>query len=112
MSSVLEMALDTASVKYFVDVIKQDSAAMGKEVTTSTPVPFAPMTTLEFNVLRADTVKLALYNILGHGGEICNKYVLEGRYRIILTRLMRFPGQYYLKINIGGKSEIKRLYYY
>jgi spore germination protein YaaH len=79
------------------------------------PNPFNPSTTIEYEIVKADNIKLNVYNILGEKiAVLVNEYQLEGKYSIDFNvktgHAQSLPsGTYFYQIKTGKYFEVKKM---
>jgi hypothetical protein len=74
------------------------------------PNPFNPTTTLHFQIDQPGKVNLAVFNLLGQKvAQPVNDYYLPGDYRLQWNASDLATGVYFLRLQAGGHSEIKKI---
>ena len=79
-------------------------------LTPSSPNPFSPSTTIDFNVVGDDTVRISFYDPDGRLiGEAFRGYLSAGAYRFELTQAHVNSGVYFAKFQVGNRSSTRKV---
>jgi len=82
----------------------------GIDLKQNTPNPFNGITTIDFTIPVSGKVILSVYNILGEkAADILDKELQKGSYKINWNASELISGQYYYRIQVGGKSLTKTM---
>ena len=74
------------------------------------PNPFNPQTIIRYDIPRASTVTLKLFNPSGQQvGILVNEYQTEGRYEVLLDASNLPSGVYLYRLTAGGYAQIRKL---
>lgn len=74
------------------------------------PNPFNPVTNIKFDVAKSSLVKIVIFDVLGREVKtLVNSEVQPGKYSINWDAGLQNSGIYFVRINAGDYSEIKRM---
>ena len=74
------------------------------------PNPFNPVTNIKFDIAKASFVKIVIFDVLGREVKaLINNEMQPGKYSINWDAGLHNSGIYFVKINAGDYSEIKRM---
>jgi len=74
------------------------------------PNPFNPVTTIEFDIIKAGNAKIVLYDILGKEVQtVVNELVTPGKYKAQFDASMLSSGVYFYKLTANDFTSIKKL---
>ncbi len=74
------------------------------------PNPFNPSTTIYYDLAKASTVKLEVYNVLGQKvSTLVNSRQLKGAYQVVFDGANLTSGVYFYKIEAGEFSSVKKM---
>ncbi len=74
------------------------------------PNPFNPTTTLSFDLVRPETVKLSVYNIMGQEvAQLVNRPMQAGTHSVTFDASQLASGMYFYRIEAGAFTDMKRM---
>jgi flagellar hook assembly protein FlgD len=93
-----------------VGISNNEGIATGFSLGQNYPNPFNPVTTLEFQIAKSESVQINVYDILGRKLEtLINEKLNQGTYELKWDASDYSSGVYYYRLTVGNFSDTKKM---
>ena len=97
-------------VGFTTDVRKEKTIVNKYILSQNYPNPFNPSTNIQYTIMKAERVKLTVFNLLGQKVKILvNKFQSPGKYNVHFNGSDLPSGIYFYKITAGAYQDVKKM---